>query len=68
MTFELVRINWPNTAAILALAVMPAVAFATLAPARPSAAEAFAIEDATNCQPPVGITVALATVALVALE
>jgi hypothetical protein len=28
MTFELVRIGWPNTAAILALAIMPIVAFA----------------------------------------
>ena len=52
MTFELVRINWPNTAAILALAVMPAVALATLAPSRLPAAEAFAIADATNCPLP----------------
>ena len=29
MTFDLVRMGWPNTAAILALAVMPIVALAT---------------------------------------
>ena len=29
MTFDLVRIGWPNTAAILALAIMPIVALAT---------------------------------------
>jgi hypothetical protein len=33
MTFELVRIGWPNTAAILALAITPMVAF-TAAPDR----------------------------------
>ncbi len=33
MTFELVRIGWPNTAAILALAILPLMAF-TAAPDR----------------------------------
>jgi len=30
MTFELVRIGWPNTAAILALALIPMVSLATV--------------------------------------
>ncbi len=68
MTFELVRFNWPNTAAILALVAMPAIALATVGPARTPAVEAFAIEDATNCQAPVGITLALATVATSSVE
>ena len=29
MTFDLIRAGWPNTAAILALAMMPVVALAT---------------------------------------
>ena len=29
MTFELVRMGWPNTAAIVALAMMPIVALTT---------------------------------------
>lgn len=29
MTFDLIRAGWPNTAAILALALMPIVALAT---------------------------------------
>ena len=37
MTFDLVRIGWPNTAAILALAMMPIVALATVADRRPAA-------------------------------
>ena len=31
MTFDLIRAGWPNTAAILALAMMPIVALATAA-------------------------------------
>jgi hypothetical protein len=68
MTFELVRINWPNTAAILALAVMPAVSLVTLAPSRLPAAEVRAIADATNCPLPDGVALALATVATASLE
>ena len=52
MTFDLVRFNWPNTAAILALAAMPAIALATLAPSHTPATEAFVMADATNCQLP----------------
>ena len=31
MTFDLIRVGWPNTAAILALAMMPMVALTTVA-------------------------------------
>jgi TRAP-type uncharacterized transport system fused permease subunit len=48
MTFELVRLGWPNTAAILALAVMPVVALSSAsntgtaaAPVRPAETAAF---------------------------
>lgn len=68
MTFDLIRFNWPNTAAILALAAMPAIALATIGPAHAPAVEALAIEDATNCLQPSGMTVALATVATSSLE
>ena len=68
MTFELVRFNWPNTAAILALAVMPAVSLATLAQPRPAAAETRTNADAANCPLPGGAVLALATVATTTLE
>ena len=47
MTFDLVRIGWPNTVAILALATMPIVALTTAAERRPVAAQ---IEAAAICQ------------------
>ena len=68
MTFELVRYNWPNTAAILALAVMPIVALTTLAQDRPRAAEAACMVAATNCQTPAITTVAMAASAGLSLE
>ena len=68
MTFELVRYNWPNTAAILALAVMPFVALTTLTQDRPQAAEAGYVSTATNCQMPAATTVAMAMPAGLSLE
>ena len=47
MTFDLVRIGWPNTVAILALAIMPIVALTTAAERRPVGAQ---IEAAAICQ------------------
>ena len=38
MTFDLVRIGWPNTAAILALAAMPIVALAPWRDRQPATA------------------------------
>ena len=62
MTFELMRLNWPNTAAILALMMMPMVALATLTPAgRPAASEERVLADATNGPLPYGTVTALAT-------
>lgn len=49
MTFDLVRMGWPNTAAILALAVMPLVALATVTDRRPDAAQIQQIEPAAIC-------------------
>ena len=54
MTFELVRIGWPNTAAILALALIPILAL-TVSPAPKSeAAQTAAAESLDTCQPPDG--------------
>ena len=50
MSFELVRIGWPNTVAIVALAVMPMVSLAAL-PQRSEAA-APTINSATICPAP----------------
>ena len=47
MTFEMVRIGWPNTATIVALAIMPIVALTTATDRRPSAVQ---VEPATICQ------------------
>ena len=47
MTFDLVRIGWPNTVVILALAIMPIMALTTAAERRPVAAP---IEAAAICQ------------------
>ena len=47
MTFGLIRAGWPNTAAILALAMMPIVALATMGDRRSAAVRAEQIETAT---------------------
>ena len=49
MTFGLIRTGWPNTAAILALAMMPIVALATVGDRRSAAVRAEQIEPATIC-------------------
>jgi hypothetical protein len=50
MTFDLVRIGWPNTAAILALAIMPVVALTAGEDRRPASAQVERTEAATICQ------------------
>ncbi|MEA2980199.1 MAG: hypothetical protein QOF09_2022 [Alphaproteobacteria bacterium] len=49
MTFDLVRMGWPNTAAILALAVMPLVALATMTDVRPGSVQIEQIGPAAFC-------------------
>ena len=49
MTFDMIRLGLPNTAAIVALAIMPVVAL-TLADPRPAAAPIERAEAATICQ------------------
>ena len=51
MTFELVRIGWPNTAAILALALIPVASLATVAERRAAPAQIRQIHAATFCPP-----------------
>jgi hypothetical protein len=53
MTFELVRIGWPNTAAILALALMPVLALTAATDRRPNVIASERIE-ASICQPSAG--------------
>ena len=53
MTFDMVRLGLPNTAALVALAIMPVVALTTLATPRPAAAKVEQVEPATICQAPV---------------
>ena len=50
MTFDIIRLGLPNTAAIVALAIMPVVALTTFTDSRPAAAQAEQIEPVTNCQ------------------
>jgi hypothetical protein len=50
MTFDLMRIGWPNTAAILALALMPVVALTAKQDLRPVTAQVEQTEAATICQ------------------
>lgn len=50
MTFDLVRIGWPNTATILALAIMPVVALTASVDRRPAAAQFERSEAAAICQ------------------
>jgi hypothetical protein len=49
MTFDMIRFGLPNTAALMALAIMPVVAL-TLADPRPAAAPTEQVEAATICQ------------------
>jgi hypothetical protein len=50
MTFEMVRMGWPNTGAIVALAIMPVVALATMPQRNADTFEA-QCEVATLCPP-----------------
>jgi hypothetical protein len=61
MTFNLMRIGWPNTAAILALAALPFVAVATLAGQPPAVTAVAPIEVAANGPTPSACSVLLAT-------
>ena len=49
MTFDMIRFGLPNTAALVALAIMPIVALTTLADRRPAAGQVEQIEPATIC-------------------
>ena len=49
MTFQLVRLGWPNTAAILALAVLPAVMLVAAPHRGVEAAQLQAVEAAASC-------------------
>jgi hypothetical protein len=52
MTFNLIRFGLPNTAALLAMAIMPVVALTTLTDSRPAAAQVEQVESAAICQAP----------------
>ena len=54
MTFDLVRLGWPNTAALLALALMPAVALTLPAPTQRASLQ---VEDAAPDLPPAAVAV-----------
>ena len=56
MTFDMIRLGLPNTAALVALAIMPVVALTTLADPRPAAGQVEQIEPATICQVPAACT------------
>ena len=49
MTFDLIRFGWPNTAAILALAVMPVVALSSASNGGIEAARIRPVETAAFC-------------------
>ena len=68
MTLELVRIGWPNTAVIVALAAMPVIALTTPPPPRPAAIEAGQIEPATKSAVEAPATVAMVGVPGAILE
>jgi len=53
MTLDLIRLGFPNTAAIVALAILPVVALATLTDPRPATRQVEQIESATICHAPV---------------
>ena len=50
MTFDMIRLGLPNTAALVALAIMPIVALTTLTDPRPAAAQVEQVEPAAICQ------------------
>jgi len=50
MTFDINRLGLPNTAALVALAIMPVMALTTLADPRPAVALIEQAEAATICQ------------------
>jgi len=50
MTFDLVRMGWPNTAAILALAIMPVMALTAPPDRRLAAVQVEQAEPAAMCQ------------------
>jgi len=59
MTFDMIRLGLPNTAALVALAIMPVVALTTLAGPRPAAGQAGQVEQtepATICRAPIACT------------
>jgi hypothetical protein len=58
MTFELIRMGWPNSAAIMALALLPLVAIAGGAASPMPAAEPIIGMAATSC-PATGEVLAL---------
>ena len=60
MTLDLIRLGLPNTATLVALAIMPIVALTTLTGPRPAAAQVEQVEAATICQVPVACAVAAA--------
>jgi hypothetical protein len=60
MTFDLVRAGWPNTVAILALAIMPILALTAGTDRRPATAQA---EPAAICQTLAECTLAAAVAA-----
>jgi hypothetical protein len=60
MNFDLIRVGWPNTAAILALAMMPLVALTTVADRRAPAVQAEQTEPAAICLTPAEFAVVAA--------
>ena len=56
MTFDMVRLGLPNTAALVALAIMPVVALTMLTDPRPAAGQVEQSEPATICRAPVACT------------
>jgi hypothetical protein len=49
VTFQLVRLNWPNTAAIAALALLPMIALTPLAPTPSGSLSDAGRSAAANC-------------------
>ena len=68
MTFDMIRLGLPNTAALVALAIMPVVALTTLADPRPAAGQVEQIDPATICRAPVACTEIAAAAAEFVLE
>jgi hypothetical protein len=60
MTFDLMRIGFPNTAAILALAAIPFMTLATMAERQPANIVVEQTEAAANCLTPAACSVILA--------